>query len=126
MKVDLSTDLANLISVTGRLIVCIHAYAGKLEGKGATAKAALDTMSEYSSITAKFSSFTTEFVLYATGERPNAASVVESCDRLIHEFENIKKKAMNEGKTNDYLAFKEGLARLEDIRGTIMGTAVLN
>ncbi len=55
MKVDLSTDLANLISVTGRLIVCIHAYAGKLEGKGATAKAALDTMSEYSSITAKFS-----------------------------------------------------------------------
>lgn len=52
--------------------------------------------------------------------------MVESCDRLIHEFENIKKKAMNEGKTNDYLAFKEGLARLEDIRGKIMGTAVLN
>jgi hypothetical protein len=126
MKIDLSTELANLITVTGGLVVCIHAHAGKLEHKGATAKAALETMCEYTSATARLSSFTDEFVLYATGERPNAAPVVESCDRLIRDFEGIKKKVMNEGTINDHMAFEESIACLKGVQSKLIGTAVLN
>lgn len=38
MKVDLSTELANLITVTGGLVACINAHAGELEDKDPIAK----------------------------------------------------------------------------------------
>jgi len=83
-------------------------------------------MCEYPYTTEKLSSLNDKFVLYGTGERPNAASVVESCDRLIHEFEDIKRKVLIKGTINDRKAFEECIACLEDVRGKLKATAVLN
>jgi hypothetical protein len=124
MKADLTPDLVNLIAITGRLLTCIRTHCSDLQIKDPKAPAGLQTVREYAQAANNLSAFGHEMMLYATAAKPDAAPVVESCDRLIREFEGVKKQVMNRGSIRDFMVFGESTACLEDIRGKLVKSPV--